>query len=279
MNKIFSLLVTCYNASKYLEDCINSVFLQEYRPLEVIFVDDASIDSSYEVVNKFANEFERKGIFLTKVKLDSRVKYGTALYKAYEKAHGSYFGVLDSDDMLENDAIDFVMDVYLRNKKIKYVYTQFDIYDVNMNFKKRGNGKAPSRCMNNKEWKNYLSQLPGRVKEAACAYESPSMAVMGWNYIHTFSHFRTFSDSIKNAGEIFPQGSKTAIDQYMAFKLEEKGIGAFLDKVCYRYRSEVPDSISDIHGADRRGHWHKLCKLALYRRLDNKIKVFPVSII
>ena len=41
-----------YNASDYIIDCLNSVFLQTYSTFEVLAINDGSTDNSLEILNK-----------------------------------------------------------------------------------------------------------------------------------------------------------------------------------------------------------------------------------
>src|SRR5579862_8792128 len=46
--------IVAYNSQQYLEACLHSVFRQTHRPLEVVVVDNASTDATWEVLKKFA---------------------------------------------------------------------------------------------------------------------------------------------------------------------------------------------------------------------------------
>jgi GT2 family glycosyltransferase len=49
-----SVTIVAYNSSQYLEACLRSVFQQTHRPLEVVVVDNASTDATWEILKKFA---------------------------------------------------------------------------------------------------------------------------------------------------------------------------------------------------------------------------------
>jgi glycosyltransferase involved in cell wall biosynthesis len=53
MNPTVSVVIPCYNAEKTLRVCLESVFAQSYRPVEVIVVDDASTDRSAGIAKEF----------------------------------------------------------------------------------------------------------------------------------------------------------------------------------------------------------------------------------
>lgn len=51
--KKFSIIIPTYNSEKYIENAINSVRNQKCNDYEVIIVDDASIDKTYEVARAY----------------------------------------------------------------------------------------------------------------------------------------------------------------------------------------------------------------------------------
>jgi glycosyltransferase involved in cell wall biosynthesis len=90
---LVSVIMNCYNSSKYLREAIDSVITQTYTNWEIIFWDNASTDESPEIVKSYA---------------DKRIKYfkgevivplGRARNFAIEKCMGEYIGFLDCDDI------------------------------------------------------------------------------------------------------------------------------------------------------------------------------------
>jgi glycosyltransferase involved in cell wall biosynthesis len=60
---LVTVIVLCYNHAKYLREAIQSVVVQDYNPVEIIIVDDASTDGSREVTKKILADYpEIKGI-------------------------------------------------------------------------------------------------------------------------------------------------------------------------------------------------------------------------
>lgn len=94
-----SIIVPVYNAEKYLKPCIESVLNQDYKDLELVLVDDGSMDSSPQICQSFS---------------DSRVRYIRKENGGVSSARNigidclskdSYTTFLDSDDTLPSNAI------------------------------------------------------------------------------------------------------------------------------------------------------------------------------
>lgn len=108
-NELVSVVVPVYNAEKYLDRCISSVVNQTYQNLEVILVDDGSLDGSPEMCDAWAAKDER-----VKVIHKSNEGAGIARNTALGVATGDYICFFDSDDYAAHDLIE---KLYLQIKK------------------------------------------------------------------------------------------------------------------------------------------------------------------
>ena len=54
-----SVIIPVYNAEKYLHKCLTSAVSQTLRDIEIIVVNDASIDGSLEIIQKFQKKDQR----------------------------------------------------------------------------------------------------------------------------------------------------------------------------------------------------------------------------
>ncbi len=88
---LVSVVVPTYNRSCYLSEAIQSVFVQEYVPLEIIVVDDGSTDNTREVLHQY---FDR-------VTCIYQSNQGAAVARnvGIAASKGAYIALLDSDDI------------------------------------------------------------------------------------------------------------------------------------------------------------------------------------
>ena len=93
----FSIIVAAYNAEKEIARTIESVLAQTYKDFELIVVNDASTDSTAEIVSQFEDV-----ILLNNEK---NIKAGGSRNRGLEKASGEYIVFLDSDDILTSNTV------------------------------------------------------------------------------------------------------------------------------------------------------------------------------
>ena len=97
---MISIIIPIYNAEKYLRECIDSILAQTYKNIEIILVDDGSIDNSSLICKEYALK-------------DNRIKYyykensGVSDTRNFgiEKATGDYLMFIDSDDYLCDNTV------------------------------------------------------------------------------------------------------------------------------------------------------------------------------
>lgn len=95
-----SIIVPVYNVSAYLDDCMRSLVRQTLRGTEIICVDDASTDGSWEILQKYAAEYS--GIRL--IRLPENGSAYTARIRGVQASRGRYIMFVDPDDYLADNA-------------------------------------------------------------------------------------------------------------------------------------------------------------------------------
>jgi len=89
-----SVITPAYNVAPYLPDAIESVLGQTFGDLELIIVDDGSPDSTFDIAAGYARRDRR-----VRVLRQNNGGISTARNHAMRVAGGSFFAILDSDDM------------------------------------------------------------------------------------------------------------------------------------------------------------------------------------
>jgi glycosyltransferase involved in cell wall biosynthesis len=246
VNKKFTILTANYNAGKYLNDWASSISVQKYRPLEVVFVEDKSTDNSLSIVRKISKKFKKKDIEFKLIVSSKKLHCGSAYNLALKNSTGSYFGILDSDDMLESFACEFIVKTYENNPKVAWIYTQYNKYNKSM----------------------------GRIiKRGFCRYPSRGHTILSMEkkHINTYGHWRTFSDRISLFKNLFGKGLKCCVDKHLGMRLEELGNGMFIDRVCYKHRTRSKREDSIVRRYDLKKGREEVVRAAKERRKGKKV--------
>jgi glycosyltransferase involved in cell wall biosynthesis len=103
MNEMVSIVVPVYNGEDLILETLESVRLQQYSPIELIVVDDASSDRTASVVSEWVRSHNVENCTL--ISLEKNLGKSSAVNAAFNLFRGEYIMVLDSDDVLLPDAI------------------------------------------------------------------------------------------------------------------------------------------------------------------------------
>ncbi|MCL2013912.1 MAG: glycosyltransferase [Oscillospiraceae bacterium] len=97
-----SVIIPCYNAQRFLRECLDSVLGQTLHDIEVICIDDASTDGTAQMLSEYAGKDSR-----IRVITHTENKFaGEARNQGIQKAKGKYLSFLDSDDFFEPDMLE-----------------------------------------------------------------------------------------------------------------------------------------------------------------------------
>lgn len=105
MNPLVSVVVPVYRVEQYLDTCVRSIVSQSYDNIEVLLVDDGSPDNCGTLCEAWSKRDHRvKAYHKDNGGLSSARKYGL------ERAAGDFVLFVDSDDWIETDSIQALMD-------------------------------------------------------------------------------------------------------------------------------------------------------------------------
>jgi glycosyltransferase involved in cell wall biosynthesis len=108
MDKLVTTLTPVYNCEKYIERSMKSIINQTYSNLEIIWVDDASTDSTWKILCDLFNEIQDERIIL--VRLNRNVGRYRADNLALSIASGDYICINNADDFSVLDRIEKSLD-------------------------------------------------------------------------------------------------------------------------------------------------------------------------
>lgn len=96
-----SVVMPVYNASRFLNDSVDSILNQTLNDLELICVDDGSSDDSLDILNSYMEKDSRVRVFSLK-----HQGGGNARNYGLEKITGEYLFCMDADDILDLNAFE-----------------------------------------------------------------------------------------------------------------------------------------------------------------------------
>lgn len=106
---LLTFTVPCYNSEKYMSTCINSL-LPAGKNTEILIIDDGSTDKTGKIADDYANKYPDR----VRVIHQENGGHGEGVNQGIKNASGKYFKVVDSDDSLNQDALEKIM------KKLEY---------------------------------------------------------------------------------------------------------------------------------------------------------------
>lgn len=146
MQPLISIVVPIYNVEIHLSFCLESIKAQTYKNLQVILINDGSLDNSESICKIYCNK-------------DSRFEYYSKSHEGLGKARnfgiqlvkGDYTMFLDSDDAIHPSQIEILYNLLIENPECSFskaMYTRF-MDETDINFEETEN--IHSQIISNKE--------------------------------------------------------------------------------------------------------------------------------
>jgi len=120
-----SVIIPAYNAEKYLEQTVRSAIAQTYSDIEILIIDDCSMDQTFSIAQRLATEDARIRV------LQNKSNQGVAETRNHgiAEAQGDYIALLDSDDLWEQDKLERQL-ALLQTTQADFSYCSYDFIDV-----------------------------------------------------------------------------------------------------------------------------------------------------
>lgn len=233
---LVSIVIPCYNASRYVEETIRAVLDQSYQNFEIIVVNDGSTDNSLELINNFIN--------YPKVTCIDKPNGGvsSARNEGLKRAQGKYIALLDADDVWLKDNLKNKVEKLENNHDVLFVYSDM------IEFHENGSSHQVSGFSTDEFTNAYLKQellpVPG-----VCS-----------NIV-----FR--ASVVKERQLFFDEQLSTAADQDFMIFLSMNGKGYYIPQPLWKYRvlsSSMSRKVTSIE-KDQLYFMNKYAGLKLYR--------------
>lgn len=98
---LLSIIIPAYNAEKYIVATIESLFRQNYSPMEIIVVNDGSTDGTLSVLEKFGDK-------ITVITQENK-RQAAARNNGLRHAKGEIIGLIDADDVWPDDHVSLLL--------------------------------------------------------------------------------------------------------------------------------------------------------------------------
>lgn len=168
MDIAVSVIIPIYNVEKYVERCLLSVMDQTLKNIEIICIDDCSSDASISIVEMFAKQDERIVI----IRNDENMGQAFSRNVGLKKSNGEYIFFLDSDDFIEEDALEKLF-VFARNKKLDMLEFGFlsEYEDEDLKKKIKYEKTITEKIDSVKGTEYFIRELSeGRLNAAICSF-------------------------------------------------------------------------------------------------------------
>ena len=218
MKPLVSVIVPVYKVEAYLPQCVESIIGQTYQNLEIILVDDGSPDACGSICDDYAKKDNRIKVFHKhNGGLSDARNYGIA------QSTGEYLGFVDSDDWIELDMFEVLVNVAEANKAdivacgFYHEYPKRTVVDARVE----------------KKYDNTIHQVSALIKDDIDAFI--------WNKLYRKT---CFSDIAFPYGRFFE-------DIFTAHKLFLKATSCiYVSKPFYHYIKRRKNSITETFSMD-----------------------------
>lgn len=123
MSPLVSVIMPCYNMAAFIEEAVLSVVASDYRPLEIIVVDDGSTDNSLAIVSHLTEQHPE-------LRLITQSNAGVAVARnhALREAQGKYILPVDADDKIAPSFVRLCVEQMEQYPDVKVVYSKAEFF-------------------------------------------------------------------------------------------------------------------------------------------------------
>ena len=249
-----TVVVRTYNRPEFLKEALVSIQLQTHTDWEVLIFDDSASVENFSIYNKFKDTNSDKRIMYITTK-QSHDLFQNSWLLAPDLAEGELMVRLDDDDILAEDALEFLSNTYTKNPELEFSYGSA----VTFNENELGHLIQTNTCYDHAktkhEWAAYTitNNKPWREPWAFYRdyYEEPKhfTSIIHCAKDNAFCVFHTYvmrTSSIKRVKDKIVMTSKFVDDLEFMGSLDYLGLGqASIKKILSYVRIHNSGRISD----------------------------------
>ncbi|SCH20007.1 MULTISPECIES: glycosyltransferase family A protein [unclassified Romboutsia] len=127
-NKLVSIITPCYNGEKVVSRYLDSVLNQTYKNIELIFVNDGSIDNTEGIVLSYEYKFKNEGMKLIYIYQENK-GLGGAIDTGLKHFKGDFLCWADADDFFHPQSVEKKVEFLEKYKEYGCVTTNANVYN------------------------------------------------------------------------------------------------------------------------------------------------------
>ena len=242
-----SIIVPIYNAELYLSRCLDSLIRQTYKNIEVICVNDGSIDRSLEIAMTYSQQYSE---IIVINKLNTGVSDSRNL--ALQQATGDYVMFVDSDDWISPNMVEHLL------KEAVTHNAELIMCGYSREYKDRTKEKVfelPNRVIYENDDLNQLHrQLFGPLNQELGNPESLDAIGTVWGKLYDMSILRKYD--LKFVDLKIIGSNEDGLFNVGVFEYLTKVV--FINQALYHYWKENSSSITSKYNAELQLQWKQL---------------------
>lgn len=116
-----SVLMSCYNGSRWLREAIDSVLIQTYKNFEFILIDNGSTDETWNIIQSYRDKDKR----IVAISKENMGLAADSLNMGIAQAKGEWIARLDADDLCEPTRLEEQVNFVHKHPKVVLLGTGF----------------------------------------------------------------------------------------------------------------------------------------------------------
>ena len=122
---LVSLIVPTYNRSEFILETIDSLVMQTYSNIEILIVDDASTDSTIEILDNYISHDSK----ISLIQRETNGGESAAVNTGWRKSKGNYVSIISSDDPQDSTWLEKMVELAESNPQHQFYYPNLRILD------------------------------------------------------------------------------------------------------------------------------------------------------